>query len=300
MAVARLAWLALIAVDGSHALGVACHRAMPHPRRTYLTVMSFQEAAEIEAKRRTLRAELKKAKQGVQAAMEAQDAAAEDMVGITKTVQAAIDRRTAAQAAAEKAAAEVQKVMSEAAAAEAVVSERVQAVKAAKEAVASVQAQLDAASEELAAWEEDNPLEAVSRAAGGIGGEIAKDVGSAMGKALLTSLFGESKSEREARLARERETVTAQTAAADEERLKAEEAAREAAAAAQAAAKKVEEEEARLRAEAAAAAAKAAKAAAKAKALADAREDDERKAAEEKVASATPHEAPMPSPYPWP
>ena len=65
--------------------------------------------------------------------------------------------------------------------------------------------------------------------AGGIGGEIAKDVGSAMGKALLTSLFGESKSEREARLARERETVTAQTAAADEERLKAEEAAREAA-----------------------------------------------------------------------
>lgn len=136
---------------------------------------------------------------------------------------------------------------------------------AAEEVIAASDA-LDEAKGEQRRWEEENPLEA----AGKVGAEVGAAVVDTAANALLTSLFGESKSAKAARLEREAKEASA----------RAEAAAR---AAAQRAQEAAQEEAARARddavAEAAAAEAAATEAAASAEAEARAAREAEELAA---------------------
>ena len=115
------------------------------------------------------------------------------------------------------------------AAAELAIEETTLAARPAAEALAVARAEADAALAKIVAeqaeWERENPMEFVGSAMGEAGiaiGSAALALGENVTASLLTSIFGEPKSQREAR---EAEARAAAAAAAAEEARKAEEAA---------------------------------------------------------------------------
>jgi hypothetical protein len=196
--------------------------------------MIFSEATELEQKKKATQKRLEEA-EGAAEDASALQTAAEKVVEVKRAkVQAALDKVAAAQKEADEAAAEM-------ATAEEVVRDKETATEAAREQVKVAQWEVSEATEALAAWELANPVEA----AGKLGAELGGEVASAFATGLLSSIFGESKSERLAREAQEEEARAAERAekerAAQEAKAQAR-AAEERKAAAEAAAAKAAEE----------------------------------------------------------
>lgn len=106
----------------------------------------------------------------------------------------------------ERAKAELERAEADHRAAEALLAEREESLDQANSAVENAQKEIDRARAEYSAWIEENPLEACGSTLADFGGTVAQ----AGGTALLTTLFGESKAERQAREAREEKAKSAQ------------------------------------------------------------------------------------------
>ena len=237
-------------------------------RRTPVSIhMNLLELAELEEQKRKAAVALKAAEEAVTAAAKAQEAVNVVLDAKSKALDAAKAVLQEAMANTEKCAAAAKEATEES-------QKMAFAFQEAEDDVAMASNTMEDAVAALKQWELDYPTAAATKAATEIGGKVADTAANA----LLTSIFGESKSAKEARLKKESAALEKAAAKRKEEEAKAAAARKKAIEAKRAA------EEAKARADKEAEE-KAAKAAAEALAQAEAIDMDLRRKREEAEAT---------------